>query len=148
MPYNFLNAPRTVVRSFLLFEDKVDDLQPLPFSVVHRIGCPAVLFGEIADTHAAVIHQVAVPFVHTAFGVLLGGIDHLIHQSLDALIFLHISGRPSSCLCPAGGYQNQLDMRARGLFLFVLEDMATHATQISHFPLTDNDYRTNKWSAI
>ena len=50
---------------------KVDDLQPLPFSVVHRIGRPAVLFGEIADTHAAVIHQVAVPLVHTAFGVFL-----------------------------------------------------------------------------
>ena len=50
---------------------KVDDLQPLPFSVAHRIGRPAVLIGEIADTHAAVIHQVAVPLVHTAFGVFL-----------------------------------------------------------------------------
>ena len=78
MPSNFLNAPRTVVRSFLLFEDKVDDLQPLPFSVVHRIGRPAILFGEIADTHAAVIHQMAVPLVHTAFGVFMGSIDHLL----------------------------------------------------------------------
>ena len=68
---------------FLLSEDKVNDLQPLPFSVVHRIGRPAVLFGEIADTHAAVIHQVAVPLVHTAFGVLLGGIDYLIHGFYD-----------------------------------------------------------------
>ena len=136
------------MRSFSLLEGKVDDLQPLLFSIVHRIGRPAVLFGEIADTHAAVIHQMAVPLVHTSFGVLLGGIDHLICQRLDALIFLHISGRPAPCLCPAGEYQNQLDMRARGLFLFVLEDMATHDTQISHFPLTDNDYRTNKWSTI
>ena len=110
MPSNFKNAPRTVVRPFSLLEDKVDDLQPLLFSVVHCIGCPAVLFGEIADTHAAVIHQVAVAFVHTAFGVLLGGVEHLIRQSLDALIFLHISGRPAPCLCPAGEYQNQLDM--------------------------------------
>ena len=111
MPSNFKNAPRTVVRSFSLLEGKVDDLQLLPFSIVHRIGRPAVLFGEIADTHAAVIYQVAVASVHTAFGVLLGGIDHLIRQSLDALIFLHISGRPASCLCPAGKYPNQLDMR-------------------------------------
>ena len=52
MASNFLNAPRTVVRSILILEGKVDDLQPLLFSVVHRIGRPAVLFGEIADTHA------------------------------------------------------------------------------------------------
>ena len=138
MPSNFLNAPRTVVRYFSLLEGKVDDLQPLPFSVVHRIGRPAILFGEIADTHAAVIHQMAVPLVHTAFGVLLGGIDHLICQSLDALIFLHISGRPASCLCQAGQNKDQLDMRKRELFLPVLEDMATHDTQISHSPLICN----------
>lgn len=68
---SFLNALRTVVRSFSLLESKVDDLQPLPFSVVHRIGCPAVLFGKIADTHAAIVHQMAVPLVHTAFGLFL-----------------------------------------------------------------------------
>ena len=111
MPSNFKNAPRTVVRSFSLLEGKVDDFQPLPFSVVHRIGRPAVLLGEIAYTHAAVIYQVEVPLMQTAFGVLLGGIDHLIRQSLNALIFLHISGRPASCLCPAWECQNQLDMR-------------------------------------
>lgn len=97
--------------AFLRLMGKVDDLQPLLFSVVHCVGRSAAVLCQIADTNTAVIHQVAVPLVHTAFGVLLGGIDHLIRQSLDALIFLHISDRPVSCLCPAGEYQNQLDMR-------------------------------------
>ena len=55
----------------LLSEGRIDDLQPLLFSIVHRIGPPAVLFGEIADAYAAVIHQVTISLVHTAFGVFL-----------------------------------------------------------------------------
>lgn len=68
---NVLERVLIRVRFLRYLWGKVDDLQPLLFSVVHRIDRPAVLFGEIADTHAAVIHQTAVPLVHTAFGVFL-----------------------------------------------------------------------------
>lgn len=87
---------------------KVDDLRPLLFSVVHRIGRPAALPAEVADTHAAVSHQIAVPLVHTAPCVLLGGIDHFVRQGLDVLIFQYISSRPAPRLCQAGQGKDQL----------------------------------------
>ena len=95
---SFSERNRTAARSFSLLEDKGDDLQPLPFSLVRRIVRPAVLFSEMAGAHAAAIHQMTVSLMHTALGLLLGDVDHLIHQSLDALIFLRI--RPASCLYP------------------------------------------------
>ena len=53
-----------------------------------------------------------VPFVHTALGVRLGGIDHLIRQRLDAFIFRHIGGGPAPCLRQAGQDKDQLHVRA------------------------------------
>ena len=50
----------------------------------------------------------AVALEHTALGVLLGSVDHLICLGLDALIFRHVPGRPPSCLRQAGEDKDQL----------------------------------------
>ena len=55
---NWINSPGH-------FETMID-------SRVHCIGRPAVLLVEVADTHAAVVYQMAVPLVHTALGLIKG----------------------------------------------------------------------------
>ena len=91
-----------------LYGGKVNNLQPFLFSIVHRIGRPAALPVEVADTHAAVVHQMAVALVHTARCILLGRIDHLICLGLDALILGHVLRPPSPGLRQAGQNKDQL----------------------------------------
>ena len=49
------------------------------------------------DTHAAVVHQMAVALVHTARCILLGRIDHLICLGLDALVLVYVTTSTLSC---------------------------------------------------
>lgn len=87
---------------------KIGDFQPLFFSIVHRIGCPAAVPVKIADAHDAVVHQMPVPFVHTAQCILLGRIDHLIRLDLDALVLRYVLRPPPPCLRQVGQNKNQL----------------------------------------
>lgn len=87
---------------------KIDDFQPLLFSIVHRIGCPATLPVEVADTYAAVVHQMPVPLVHAARCILFGRIDHFICLGLDALILRYVLRPPAPCLRQAGQNKDQL----------------------------------------
>ena len=118
---------------------KVDNLQPFLFSIVHRIGRPAAPPVEVADTHATVVYQMAVPLVHTAPGVRLGGIDHLICQNLDAFIFRRISGGPAPCLRQAGQDKDQLDMRITLLLSYLgrRQLYKYHIAIVIDFPSTD-----------
>ena len=100
-------SERTLMGRSLLSSGKVDDLQPFLFSIVHCIGCPAAVLGQIADTHAAVVHQVAVSFEHTSSCVLPGGVDHFIRLGLDALILRYVLRPPAPCLRQAGQDKDQ-----------------------------------------
>ncbi len=53
----------------------------------------------------------AVPLVHTALSVLLGGIDHFVRLGLDALVLRYVLRLPAPCLRQAGQHQDQLDTR-------------------------------------
>ena len=81
---------------------KVDDLQPPLPGISDGVGRPAALPVEVADTHAAVVHQMAVALVHTASGVLPGHIDHFIRLGLDALVLRYVLRPPAPCLRQAG----------------------------------------------
>lgn len=87
---------------------KIDDFQLLLFSIVYRIGRPAALPVEVTDTHAAVVHQMAVALVHTAPVVLLGGVDHFVRLGLDALVLCYVLQPPAPCLRQAGQNKDQL----------------------------------------
>lgn len=96
---------------FMLLSSKVDDFQPLLCGIAHRIGRPAALPVEVADTYTAVVHQMSVALVHTALGVLLGRVYNLICLGFDALILRCLLWTPAPCLRQTGQDKNQLDTR-------------------------------------
>lgn len=100
--------PILVAGLLALCWSKIDDFQPLLFSIVYRIGRPTALLIEIADTYATIVYQMPVPLVHTAQCILLGRIDHLICLGLDALILRYVLRPPSPGLRQTGQNKDQL----------------------------------------
>ena len=86
---------------------QIDDFQPLQPRITNSIICPAAVFGEITDTHATVVYQMAVSFVHTAAIVFLSGIDYFICLCPDLFVFGYVFCRPFYRMRMAGQNQDQ-----------------------------------------
>lgn len=100
---------------------KIDNFQSHGFSVSDSIVCPTCVFRMIADTYAAVIHQMTVALIHTVFIVLLGSIHYFIRVNLEPLIFISFLqlSRQIVPLWPGG--QFSVASEATGFFSHIVE---------------------------
>lgn len=89
----------------------IEDLQAAAAGIVHGVGRAAGRLGQIADTDAAVVHKMPVPFLHTAPKVVLRRVGYLVCAALDLLVDVNICLRPAPCLAAARQYQDQPNLR-------------------------------------
>ena len=89
----------------------IDDFQPLFLGIADRIGGAAGGFGQVADAHAAAIHQVAIAPEHTFARIYLRNINNFVRLFPDARVDCFVRGVPELCLGETRQDQNQSDVR-------------------------------------
>ncbi len=94
---------------YMVLPRKVDDLYAAAPAILHGIKCPARLALQKTDAPAAVVHQMTIAALHTAWRVVRCSVDDfvcLLHYRPIRPLRLR---RPSVCLVMTGQHKDQLD---------------------------------------
>lgn len=88
----------------------IEDLQAAAAGIVHGVGRAAGGLGQITNADTAVVHKMAVPFLHAAPKVILRRVGYLVRTALDPFVDVNVCLRPVPCLATARQHQNQPDL--------------------------------------